>query len=510
MKTKLLMISMVLLFAKNSVAQSINKWGGVINNPKLANGFVILEKSPEVKTWQANIIKRSYNDTSHSDEVVHKEVFNGLNSYFIPTKYREDLSTHEYLYEILGYSESGTVVYDTGIQPTIGDGTPMILRKTWECDGFDYAYKIELYSLPDGGSGVISVVGPGYVYEYLRPEDLPCGLPQDHPSYINFNIAHNLTSGWCSELGSFSPQVYEITNNDPSTGVNYYDRFGYLIYTSNVYAVQKANWKWPSGSIYVDNISNVDDLIGANLDFIIDWINTHSNIALVSPLHPQLECFRYDPLGPIDEDSESEFDCIMDGIAALVASPSFTISYEGNYLGIMEITNNCYQTGGNSYLDALDIIDISDINNPVQVVSLGKDEFLDENGEFTIPNFTIDKGTHWVSGSYSDGRKINFFMHTNKKTLNTLNEAIFVNFAIAPVPIQGDHYTLIGNSSISTSAIYEVYNNAGEVIYKAELKLSPNETLKVPIQITPTIPTGNVIHRFVFEDGSIKTINTIK
>jgi hypothetical protein len=395
------------------------------------------------------------------------------------------------------------------LQPSIGDGTAMDLVKVWLCDGYNYAYKIRYYE--GNGAAYLSLDGPDYTYEYKRPEDFICNMLESEVTY-DWHTQHGFTWGMCSPEFENSPVAFRIDNIDFTTQTGYYDREGYLITTDELYAVQKRNWKWPSGSIFVDNLISANNLAVADLDFIIQFMNQYSNIAEVSPENPELYCQYYVANGDHEYDGEDEdsiLDCINEGASELTMNNDYLVSQSGQVLTMIEITNNCMQTGGVSYMNGLVITDVTDLRDPTTIVSLGKDDLFDLNGNFELPPIVIDKGTYCANVQFKNGKVLRFFFSSNQRTVNQVTDAMLVDVTVAPVPIVGDQFTVQVNSSTNTSALYEVLDNMGRGIYKSELKIS-EEDFRFPVHVVQGIPSGNVIHKFTFADGSIKTINTIK
>ncbi|MFN6378982.1 MAG: hypothetical protein ACK4WD_06890 [Flavobacteriales bacterium] len=511
MKKTIFLFAILQFIAQIAVSQRVDSWGGgVVNNPKNANGFVLLENDGSVKVWQVRIFQRSYSGNSYSDQLVHRETISGMNSYFIPTKYHKDELSHEYMYQIQGLNSSNQVVSDTGVQPTIGDGTAMVLKKVWVCDGYNYAYKIRYYE--GNGAAHLSLDGPDYTYEFMRPEDWFCH-PNSAMTVSQLSVQHNLTPVVCSwSLNQWHPAVFKLQNVDYTTEPGYYDREGYLITTDELYAVQKTNWIWPSGSIFVDNLIAANDLASADINFIIEFLNNYSNIASVDPDDPELYCQQFADNSSVEYEGESEdtvLDCILLGAQELTMNNDYLVSQSGQVLTMIEITNNCMQTGGVSYMNGLVITDVTDLRDPTTIVSLGKDDLFDLNGNFELPPIVIDKGTYCANVQFKNGKVLRFFFSSNQRTVNQVIDAMLVDVTVAPVPIVGDQFTVQVNSSTNTSALYEVLDNMGRGIYKSELKIS-EEDFRFPVHVVQGIPSGNVIHKFTFADGSIKAINTIK
>lgn len=511
MRTRVLLGLVLCLYVSVSYSQNPALWNRVAQTPKTTNGVILLEPKAGLKHWQVVIWKRTYSGNTYSDDIVHREKWTGINSYFVPSRYHEDKESHEYMYQIRGYDSGNQILHDTGVHSVVGDGTPKVLRKTWVCDGYDYAYKVALYTEAGYANGTLIVEGPDYVYEYIRPADIPCDLDPFDPQYIYFVEAHGLDDQWCFFLGQgggFDFSTIELTNDYQS----YYDKYGYLITTPTLYAVQKVNWKWPSGAILADNIADASVFALADIDYVIDYLNQYSNIALVSPDHPVLDCFNYGvpPQGSYSySDPGSVADCILNGTEyVLTLDEAFAGSED--LPSLVSVISNCQESGGISYLDGLDVVDISDLKNPVFLITYDRDDFMDENEHFTFPSFEMGKGTYWICVRFTNGRFAHFFKTVNERLFNAVEDALLVDFTIFPVPITNDCFSVNVESHTNTSLRYEVFNHAGAPIYSMALKVSPNDDFYFPVDIPEGIPSGNVFHRFVFEDGSIKTINSIK
>lgn len=509
MRNLITILLIAISFSKMS-AQNESIWLQNLLNPKKCNGVVLLDADENTKVWQCIIYKRNYNNNSFSDEVVHRESFTGINAYYIPNMYREDSFTHEYFYQIFGYNETGSQTFDSGKQSIEGDGTPHTLVQTWTCSGFDYAYKIELYTLPGYTSGILQVTGPGYVYDYIEPENTPCGSNFDAAQNAYFNQVHGLTPGWCVDMqnGPYNFSAFIIQNDFSS----YFNKYGLPITSSEIYAVQKTNWKWPSGSISVENIGDASGIALWTLDDVIQYINLYSNIAEVSEEFPTLECISYSPI-PADQltdynmDPESIAECVQNGIQDNNVD---YLSDSESVLSIFEILNECHEDIDLIALNGLEIVNLNDPNKPISVISLGKNDFINQDGDFTIPSFTLDKGVYWIFAKFQNGKTTQFYKVVNHRNENILTDSMLVDLTVFPVPIIGDSYKINIVSQTNTSIFYEVYNNLGNPIYKTQLKVSSNDNFNLPVDISGGIPNGNIFHKFIFEDGSITTINTIK
>jgi hypothetical protein len=125
-------------------------------------------------------------------------------------------------------------------------------------------------------------------------------------------------------------------------------------------------------------------------------------------------------------------------------------------------------------------------------------------------SFTMNPGLYLTTLILNDGTTLSFHFATKSKISNTLEMKDFVSINLFPNPIQGDQYYLNVTSEISTTIQYEVINLQGNRLHSDRLQVRANSQTNPLIVFPVPIPSGMLIHRFVFSDGSSKTILSTK
>lgn len=483
----------------------------MINNPKKTNGYVIFDAPSDLGYCTAVIYERTFTSAGIADVPVKRETFTGINSFYIPREYQSEGGSKEYVYQVLVYNTSNQLVYDTGVKPTTGDNSPMDLRKSWLCDGIDNAYKIKAFTLPGASSGILEVTGADYVYEFIRPQDIP-QASNGYNNYSAFLQQHNLTPPITDYLAPSSPNPCIISlQNDY---LSYKDRNNMLIGLEApiVYAVQKTNWKWNCG---IDtNSIDLSSVLAPNteIQYPIWDINNYSNIGTFCTNYAVLECTSWS--NPDDGNLPDSFtspygqlvDCLMN-MSYNQTDPTLESA------SIPELVNQilgCFDANSLSNLIDLEVVDISDLKDPQTVVSYDKADFLDSEGNFCFPPFNLEKGMYWVKIAFDNGRFTHFFKRVNQRTWNAAADKDYVFLTVFPVPIQSNSFSLRVQSSVNTNFQYEVLTSGGASILETIIRVSPGDDFVLPVDITDGIPRGSVFHKFTFADGSTETIHTIK
>ena len=81
---------------------------------------------------------------------------------------------------------------------------------------------------------------------------------------------------------------------------------------------------------------------------------------------------------------------------------------------------------------------------------------------------------------------------------------------IYPVPIVGNAFTIDMTASDALNFTYEFRNGNGTLLYTQKFKLKKNQQWTHEVKPSQGVPNGNHINRFVFADGSVLSLQTIK
>jgi hypothetical protein len=435
-----------------------------------------------------------------------------------------DNAEQEYLYALVGYDTNGNIVSEEPAKPCIGDGTPMFPIHHWNCNGIDYTFSVILYSNESFSLGTLQLEGPfgTSYYEYLRPFELPCAQGEN-ADWPYFNEAYSFDYANCANLGS-SPNVLVI-DNIPIAGVypvDYYDRNGVQITTSTVYGLQKKNWRWPV-QITIGNIAAPINFISTypTTDNILNYLNTFSDVAnlinqgiieeepycsagggvtnyLETTIDDATKCFQNntnsdtDPDNDVDVDTDGDID-IFDDYSA--------------FINCLEAASGA--TTGNEQISQL-MVSLIGYNESTIIQDLHKPNFYDQSGNWQYPTFSLNPGLHYIQMISNSGKILNYYKEIKNTQTTSQTMASFCDITIYEVPIIGNDYKLNFSTSANVEFKYKVYTSQSQLLYSEEYDLETGFNSSLPVEIEMGIPSGLIIHQFLFSDGSVKTVTTIK
>ncbi|MBI1835882.1 MAG: hypothetical protein HYR91_01315 [Flavobacteriia bacterium] len=144
--------------------------------------------------------------------------------------------------------------------------------------------------------------------------------------------------------------------------------------------------------------------------------------------------------------------------------------------------------------------------NPNPIYS-SKSEFARIGEKITVP-----ANLYKLKVAFSDGTYKELVIEAKQTYTYTASIKDLVAPLIYPVPIIGDKFTVQLESSIATSFLYELWDGNGHKILtrKMEVGVTNGTPYDINVNSDSPIPSGTLIHKFIFSDGSIRTINTLK
>ncbi len=150
------------------------------------------------------------------------------------------------------------------------------------------------------------------------------------------------------------------------------------------------------------------------------------------------------------------------------------------------------------------VINVGGTTKPVYT---SNSEFAKIGEKLTLPADLYRLKVSFSNGTYKE------LIIEAKQTYNyTASIKDLVAPRIFPVPIVGDKYTVQLESNIATMFMYELFDGNGINILtrKMEVGVTNGTPYDISISSDVAIPSGTLIHKFTFMDGSVRTINTIK
>jgi len=496
--------------------------------PHLGQGYLVLRKSvqPNIHYWKVTILERTYaTTTDYTEQVAEIHTLPEKQNYIkIPLQYRASKGSVRYFAQIEGYSKTNVKLWEEPIKAIAVDAppidfacqgcTPYFQACSWICNGTNYAWKIQQYKHPDTDISHF-ILGQAYdyfddinqitiPYYYYLPISAISSFPYD-PTNINITSPFNTNT---------SSGLFCSPNNTPLSGV--------------VFGVAKDLGPWKDG--YVSTSGGQPLLLGLNACFdyrisminlmnsYADFTNSVGNSSLPNPLDP-LSCHPSFCDVDINVGSTGGQD-LTDIEHCRLLNLQFDVCNEGEvapddcdggYIAMMDALFDCD-------VDLLPTkpgiahVTITDLNGEWGINTTGsiRINFNEEKGEWEAPN--LPKSLYSIGVLFNDGQYLPLvkeFSFTNQKPKER-ERANFLEAKVIPVPIVDNYFEMRLKAEERLRFHYELFDTYGNKLHERDFVMQKNEEMTTLINPNTTIPTGLVMHRFIFMDGSFKTVETIK
>ena len=247
------------------------------------------------------------------------------------------------------------------------------------------------------------------------------------------------------------------------------------------------------------------------LSTAITWINTTGYPP--NDTRPPLQCVpgpgAYSggggvPPGPSDPTAPTDFDDYV----------TFTFCYENGVLvpcpPSPSPTSNPVLSPNALEPDSVAFIQIKDLNNPANSpIMIDVPSLYNDDGSFNGYNLNLAPSLYSFGFMFKHNgywAKIGEFQNT---TNLSLTQADMVNISVYPTPITNNRFEIetVGNATVQF--VYELHDFSGELILNKDMSIRKDHEKVTSIE-ADNIPEGLLLHKFIFEDGSTQTIQTIK
>lgn len=433
-----------------------------------------------------------------------------------------------YFVAVEGYSKTNGKLWEEPITAIAIDAppiefacqgcTPFVQVCRWTCNGTNYAWDIQQYKDPNSNASHFTlsqaynyfddIEQVAIPYYYYLPIHLLSDFPYD-PTYIKITQPFNTNT----TTGSFcSP------GNSPISG--------------NVFGVAKDIGKWKDGVVSTSGgqpLNTGDICLSNDRISMINFMNNHAdftnsvgNSSLPDPLDP-LAChpsfcgvnFSGGSTGVNGGNSPIE-DCRATNLSFNLCQPGevapgdcdggFTQMTEAFFDCVSAPQPNLNPNQGISRILITDLNGESGINRTKSV----EVKFNEQKGEWHMPN--LPKSLYAISILFNDGQNLPMvkeFSFTNK-TPKEREKANSLEVHVIPVPVVGTHFDLQLKAEERLKFRYELFDNYGIKRYEKDFVMQKNEETTITINPITNMPTGLLMHRFIFMDGSYKSIESIK
>lgn len=211
-------------------------------------------------------------------------------------------------------------------------------------------------------------------------------------------------------------------------------------------------------------------------------------------------------------DSNGLLDCYMNN-PNWNEDPNDNVDYDGdNDIDIWddyEYIQNCDDIAVLGQIADIDFVK-EEGTGTTNVLHLEKEELNDNSGNWIAPTFALPAGLYWIGFDVEGAGYISFYREVKGSLTNTSNLATQLDVTVFPVPIEDDSFNLHLKANANLSCQYQLLSGTGAVLHTEPYKFAQGYEEDLHITSTNPIPEGIVLHKFTFNDGSIKTITTVR
>ncbi|MCK4663706.1 MAG: hypothetical protein KAT68_12620 [Bacteroidales bacterium] len=482
-------------------------------NPLLTQGYLVFYEDENVSSWEIEISQKIFNDGKFEDNgVVDKIKLLGSNYIKLPREYYapdEDF----YSVTVKGIGNDGKAIVSVGsvLMPPIcedcGSSGGNSLDCSWKCNGETYAWSINKYSLSDGGnaylslgSNVASVDPGGYLvtpyFQYMDQTEYDY-LKADH----SFLLEHYLISS--TDIDHFDNLHFtRMTGVLASDEIKNKD--GYIL-TGIVYGVAKEKGHWNGNLIKTGYLAITDGICINSKLWAINTMNNYSDDFDQYGLPPLVCNIAGDGGGPSP--------IIPDVIAAELRWTQGEDGQDDVYDFIDYVNTVLYGDDENSdsfWPDDVRDISICQINTVGESYKFTESDLFSAEGEFIGPSFQLDAGLYNITFRFNNNSFFNIIADIKEPIINNCELSNFLEPTIFPVPIDGDNFSIKLKATASLIFTYELFDSNGNRIFDEKLSIKKDYDEIFQIQPAGGIPSGILINRFEFKDGSYISITTQK
>ncbi|MDI9340555.1 MAG: hypothetical protein QM534_08280 [Sediminibacterium sp.] len=487
--------------------------------PSKANGVLVLNKvfHKTVKKWEVKI------QTAYYDEIGKKTILKDVKTFEIEDDYFVKIDKAyldgKHYFSVRGLDATGKEVVS---QPAGMNGTPWDQPCKWWCVGNTYAYGLNLWVHPNGGTSRVQMAeapapaGAPYHYQWVSATQWPAFVQSQNPLYYGLTDFNLLSSGNAGKL----IHMTDVPESEAVHDANNNAVWGHF------YGVRKyyGPWKDDYDACVSNDLASGDENCIQNFGWAKGMINNSA------PISTPLTCNGtsggdHDAntpigVGTIAQSFEPCLDFYNNGWNSGDNNDSIlTFEEWSNIYQMITYLENCTQAAGNStgspfsWPENIINITFQPYDNsplPNTPVVFNKASLTDGKGNIVNTTYTIPKGLIHIGVQYKDGSYGQSFGINKAAVTTVINQATFLKATIAPTPVQGNSFNLNLTSNANLSFTYMLYDGYGNGLFRKAYTTSKGQNLSEVINVPNGIPSGLLINKFVFSDGSQLTINSVK
>ncbi|PIX33269.1 MAG: hypothetical protein COZ21_06695 [Bacteroidetes bacterium CG_4_10_14_3_um_filter_31_20] len=513
-------ILIALLFSLNFITFAQSKVVKLF--PQYGQGYLALYRNADlgIAYWTVEIALRTwYNDSVYNDKIVDKFTLTNLDYMKMPEEYLD--SNKNFIFTVQGFNTYKVQVVNDGpwnlggiIKVCPGCG-PMTIKCSKKCNGTTYAWAINQYVNDDNSQSSfelsstlqiwdpVTYTGIPY-YEYMNQSEFNQVSQGSQVPY--WELYYNNFYGWTP---GNSPHVISIPNTYPQHV--YLDAMGNPLISGAIYGVQKDLGNWNGD--YIESQIEPFGSICYNptqyfIDFMNDYVHVNQYYSFDYTLMPELVC-QPSPGGgtpphPIPGvNIPSLIYCAHSVVEATDLS---------DVVGTIDscLNSPAQQLLGGFWPDYILGISIGRLDKEMTPITLLAKDLFGPNGEYLNPNFTLEPGLYSLGLVLSDGTYVPIYKAFKKEISFSRNYSEFLNATISPVPINGEEFNLHIEANATLKFDYVLFDFNGNELYRKNFVIHQYQLRDYTVKPKVNMPSGMLLNKFIFEDGSQLNIQTIK
>lgn len=510
--------------------------GGVLNSltltaqqirlrglPHTTGQYLIIENAEEFSNFKLDVL-----EIKNDGSTIKRESLRLLrtNFYYLKPEYF-DSNNGNFEVTLTAFNSSGVVV-DEITAPVIPANPPTISAYQWKCTSPTYAYGLTAAQQIGNDSFWLDNVYDKYVW-WDMTVDFPIALEgvgiywtfQEFmavPGALN-NIPHNDAT-----IKRYGPSGGQI----PANSTTFLRGIPKKVLPQwQAFLGEVGNSNSQNNSFICGSMPENPDALFQDYSSYVDCVNLA--VTFANTLEPQLDLYcagmpsgyRPDMDGGSNYNNDNDWDAKLDEIWSILTSSDGFISdnppsnVSGNPSDLWDVLISLFSQPESNVNDFNAVIDnVGGIRfdnlSTKEATQFSNAQLAAAASNFRSLTFTLNPGVHVATIACNDGSIRSFYFATKSKVNNTVEMKDFIGVNIFPNPIVGNDYMINLTSQISTSIIYEVLDLQGNALYRDRFLVKENSDVTPKIIFPSNIPSGVLVHRFVFPDGSWKSVLTTK
>ena len=301
-------------------------------------------------------------------------------------------------------------------------------------------------------------------------------------------------------------QYYDVAITD-----DFYDRDGFPL-TGNIHGVQKTLGPWLEiGSIVLTTYTVQSPWFIASWEGLTASFNNYANVQQYVTTGVVSRLLACEPSFAaannfVEESNNSWSDECFDALGSF-----------GDYDGDIDFDAyddifgwiDCFDMPGPGEWNSVQIVAEKE-NGQEEVLTIDKTDLTGSGGIPHLPSFTLAPDLYQVFIVFNSGGAAYRYLDVKSRITSNAPLSTYLTASVFPVPIQGDQYSLQLQSAADLQFRYELLNEQGVVIHQTKYTVTQGHDESHLIHPNTPLPSGILIHRFTFADGSVKSITTIK